>query len=97
MSGDDPEEHELEMVRRNRRVRFVTWGAVAVGSVFLYFFVYPIPLIYLDDADGFDIESKVPDWLYDGIGVTAFPLSWTMEQVPSYKTYIEWMILQVEK
>ena len=97
MNEDVSEELDREGVRGNRWARYSLWGAVALGSILLYFVVYPIPLIYLDDANGFDIESKVPEWVYHGIGITAVPLSWMMDEVPIYRTSIEWMILQVEK
>lgn len=74
--------------RRNWR-HWGTWAAISVGCVLLYFFIYPIPLIYLDDSNGVDLESQVPGWLYAGIRISVLPLIWMMEAVPFYGEYIE--------
>lgn len=74
--------------RRSWR-RWSTWIAITLGSLLLYLFIYPIPLLYLDDPNGIDLESHIPDWLYQGIGITAAPLVWVMDAVPAYGRYIE--------
>lgn len=69
--------------------RWGTWIVITVGAVLLYLFIYPIPLIYLDDPNGVDLESHIPGWLYHGIGLSAAPLVWLMEAVPAYGGYLE--------
>ena len=61
---------------------------IIAGALAIYFFVYPILLTWLDDERGFNISEKVPEWLYNGIGLSAYPIVFLMEIIQPYEDYI---------
>lgn len=87
-----PEEETFETEEKTKRSRTIgLWILNGVGALILYFAVYPFPLLYLDNPNGIDIESKLPDWAYSAIGISAYPLAWLNQNYEPYRAYIEWI------
>ena len=55
-----------------------------VGVLALYVFVYPVAFWFIESAD-------FPDWVYDGLEKTVYPLIWMDENFRPYTLYIEWL------
>lgn len=76
-------ENEQALIRKARRVRFLTWGLSGLGLVIGYLFLYPILVVFYED------RVSLPHWLDDFIEATVFPLEWLYENSRWYHRYIE--------
>jgi len=50
----------------------------------LYVFVFPLCFWLV-------VSLGLPDWIYDGVEKTAYPLIWMDENFRPYTLYIEWL------
>lgn len=85
----DGETDEVSEDRYGRMLRWMRWLAIVPALLVLYFFIFPIPLVFLDDR--YDLEWTIPQGAYRILEGFVAPIVYLIEIAPPYGAYIDWI------